>query len=100
MATQVEDDSTEYFVSEHRAELTPQRRCCQPRRRIKGRNDFKTMVSPASSQVFTPSQKMFVGQYKYLIILCPKRPKHVKNLYPFSYQHLVTQSQKTERFHV
>ena len=66
----------------------------------KGRNDFKTMVLPASSQVVSPSQKMFVGQYKYLNILCPKRPKHVKNLYPFSYRHLVTQSQKTEIFHV
>ena len=30
----------------------------------KGRNDFKTLVSPASSQVFTPSQKTFIDQYK------------------------------------
>ena len=56
----------------------------------KERNDFKTMVLPASSQVFTPSQKTIVDQYKYLNIRYPKRPKHVKNLYPFSYQHLVT----------
>ena len=56
----------------------------------KGRNDFKTLVSPATSQVFTPSQKTIVDQYKYLNIRYPKRPKHVKNLYPFSYQHLVT----------
>ena len=56
----------------------------------KGRSDFKAMVLPTSSQVFTPSQKTFIDQYKYLNILCPKRPKHVKNLYPFPYQHLVT----------
>ena len=30
----------------------------------KGRSDFKTMVLPASSQVFTPSQKTFIDQYK------------------------------------
>ena len=100
MMSQVEDDSADHFVAEHREKSTPRRRCCQPRRRIKGRSGFKTMVLPASSQVFSPSQKTFVGQYKYLNILCPKRPKHVKNLYPFSSQHLVTQSQKTERFHV
>ena len=36
----------------------------------------------------------------YVNILCPKTALHVKNLYPFSPSHLVTQSQKTERFHV
>ena len=56
----------------------------------KGRNDFKTMVLPASSQVFTPSQKTIIDQYKYLNMLYPKRPKHVKKLYPFPYWHLVT----------
>ena len=100
MTSRVEDESAAYFVAEHREESTSQPRCCQPRRRIKGRNDFKTMVLPASSQGVPPSQKTIIGQYKYLNILCPKRPKHVKNLYPFSYRHLVTQSQKTEIFHV
>ena len=59
---QVEDDSAEYFVAEHRAESTPQRRCCQPRRGIKGRNDFKTMALPASSRDIKKLQKTFVGQ--------------------------------------
>ena len=98
--SRVEDESAAHFVAEHREESTSQPRCCQPRRGPKGRNDFKTMVLPASSQVFPPSQKTIIDQYKYLNIRCPKRPKHVKNLYPFSYRHLVTQSQKTEIFHV
>ena len=83
MMSQVEDDSADYFVAEHREKSTPRRRCCQLRRRIKGRRDFKTMVSPASSQVFSPSQKMFIGQYKYVNILCPKRPNTWRICIPF-----------------
>ena len=71
---QVLDDSAAHSVAEYRAETTSRRRCCQPRRRTKGRSDFTTMVSTASSQDFTKPKKKFFGYYKHVKILCPKQP--------------------------
>ena len=100
MTSRVEDESAAHFVAEHREESTSQPRCCQPRRGPKGRIDFTPTVLPDTSQTFSTQQKKSIIYYNYVKILCPKRPKYVKNLYPFSSKHLVTNSQKTVRFHV
>ena len=87
------------------------------RLRASGRTYSTTTMLPASSQNQGEKRlqddgvaSLVAGHHEaaedvrrpanYVNILCPKTAQHVKNLYPFSSKHLVTQSQKTERFHV
>ena len=99
-------------------EVPSRRRECRIlRRKASGRIYSTTTMLPASSQNQGEKRlqddgvaSLVAGHHEagedvrrpanYVNILCPKTAQHVKNLYPFSSKHLVTQSQKTERFHV